>query len=60
MTDMKEIEKAIDEFEEAIHCVRDEYEYDSDRNIDKITTLKQVVEDKRAHLLELIKEAKHE
>jgi hypothetical protein len=54
MTDMKEIEKAIDEFEEAIHCVRDEY--DADRNIDKITTLKQVVEDKRAHLLELIKE----
>ena len=58
MSDMIEIEKAIDEFEEAIHCVRDEY--DADRNIDKITTLKQVVEDKRAHLLELIKEVKDE
>ena len=58
MTDMKEIEKAIDEFEQASRSIMNCLE-----NKANISVFYKAVEErqfKRAHLLELIKEVKHE
>ena len=58
MSDMKEIEKAIDEFDWAVFWVTEGV--NNKRSVDDINRRLEHKAEKRAHLLELIKEVKHE
>ena len=58
MTDMTEIEKAIDEFEKAVDAYSFEKVMTYREDIREMARLD--VQSKRARLLELIKEVKHE
>jgi len=61
MSELDKIENALDSFEDAIHNLYEVWiKYPLDTNINAINNAKQVVEQKRDYLLELIAEACNE